>query len=147
MRFAPKTEKEIAEANLWQPGNYSFEIVEATDKVSKSGNDMIELKVKVFNDEGKYILVNDYLLESIAYKLKHAADACGLSDSYNSGSLSGMEFVGKCGTLKLKIQKDKDGQYADKNVIGDYVVNKEVAASNDTPPPASVSIKDDSIPW
>lgn len=150
MKFAPKTDKEIAEANLWQPANYSFEIIEATDRVSKSGNDMIELKLKVFNNEGSYIFVNDYLLESMAYKLKHAADVCGLSDQYLAGSLVGMDFVGKSGTVKLKIQKSKDAAYADKNVIGDYVVNRDehTALLNGTPASSEPrNVMDDTIPF
>lgn len=151
MKFQPKTDKEIAEANLWIAGNYSFEIIEGTDKVSKtSGNEMIELKMKVYNDEGNHIFVNDYLLESMAYKLKHAADACGLADGYTAGSLSGMDFVGKCGTLKLKIQKSKDPAYADKNVVGDYVVKKdgeEAATVNGSMSHTVSAIKDDSIPF
>lgn len=123
MKFQPKSDKEIAEANLWTEGNYSFEIVEGVDKTSKSGNEMIELKVKVFNDDGGFIFVKDFLLESMAFKLKHAAQVCGLD--YEGGAIAGMDFVGKCGTLKLKIQKQKDPQYADKNVIADYVVKKD----------------------
>lgn len=148
MKFQPKTDKEISEANLWPDGNYSFEIIEGVDKQSKSGNDMIELKVKVYNNEGGYIFVNDYLLERIAYKLRHAAVACELTEQYEAGSLVGMDFVGKCGTLKLKIQKSKDPAYADKNVVGDYVVKKDgeedvhVATVTN-----GVAIKDDSIPF
>lgn len=157
MKFQPKTDKEIAEMGLWPVGNYSFEITEGVDKISQKGNEMIEMKVKVFNDDGGYIFVKDFLMENIAYKLKHASDACGLSENYTSGILSGMDFVGKCGTLKLKIQKgkpkneenpDPNDCYPDKNVVGDYVVKKDgdeevshAAVSN------GVALKDDSIPF
>ena len=36
MRTTPKSEKEIAEENLWKPGTYDFEIVEAEDTFSKA---------------------------------------------------------------------------------------------------------------
>lgn len=121
MKFTPKTEKEIAEENLWQPGEYSFEVLEAADKTSKSGNEMIELKLKVYADDGGYIFLNDYLLESMAYKLRHAADACGILEQYNAGSLVAADFAGKAGRVKLVIQKSKDPQYSDKNAVKDYV--------------------------
>lgn len=153
MKFVPKTDKEIAEANLWPAANYSFEIIESADQVSKSGNDMIKLKLKVFNDDGSFILLDDYLLESMAFKLKHAAQVCGLD--YEGGQLAAMDFHGKCGTLKLKIQKGKkkddgsDEYYADKNAVGDYVVKKdgEETVLNGSVPHATTAIKDDSIPF
>ena len=125
MKVTPRTDKEIAEMNLWPEASYGFEVIEGLDKVSKSGNEMIELKLKVYNDDGGFIFVKDYLLDSLAYKIKHAAEACELVDQYNAKSLIGMDFVGKCGTLKLKIQKSKDSAYADKNVVGDYIVKKD----------------------
>lgn len=146
MKFQPKTEKQIAEENLWPAGEYSFECYEAEDKVSKSGNDMIVLKLKVFNDDGAFIYVNDYLLESMAYKLRHAAVACNALAAYEAGHLSSHDFQGQAGRVKLKVQKSKDPQYADKNVISDYVVKKD--GETDTSAPAiPASAPDDSIPW
>lgn len=149
MKFTPKTEKEIAEEKLWPAGEYSFEITEAFDKVSKSGNEMIELKVKVINDDADFIFVTDYLLESLAYKLRHAAEACGLLSQYEAGSLVGSDFTFKTGTLKLKIQKDKNGQYPDKNVVGDYVKPERASANGVTAPAAAASAPaiDDTIPF
>ena len=147
MKFQPKTDKEIAEMNLWPEAQYSFEVLEAVDKASKAGNDMIELKLKVYNDDGGFIFVKDYLLESLAYKLKHAATVCGLSDQYAAGTLAGGDFVGKAGTIKLKIQKSKDAAYADKNVVGDYVVKKDGETSPPVGHPAGDALPDDSIPF
>jgi len=125
MKFTPKSEKEIAEEKLLPEGTYPFEISKGEDKVSKSGNEMIELLVRVFKPDGNFLLVSDYLLESMAYKLRHAAEACGLLHEYESGTLLGSNFIGKTGELKLGIQKDKNGTYPDKNVVKDYIVPKE----------------------
>lgn len=161
MKFAPKTEKEIAEMNLWQPGEYGFEIIEEAtlgsnhyqtcDKISQSQNEMIQLVVKVYNPEGHYRIVIDYLLEKMAEKLRNAAICCGLADKYEAGNFSASDFVGKSGMLKLKIDRDKTGQYSDKNAIANYVVpdgdmNKYTPPKghpvNDTAP-----IEDDEIPF
>ena len=134
MKIQPKTEKQIAEDGLLKEGVYGFEIIEAFDKQSKAGNDMIELKVRLFDDEGNSRgAVMDFLMEKIAYKLRHAAVACGLEDAYNSGELVASDFMNKMGDVKIRIQKDKNGVYPDKNVIADYVVKKE-ASHNDSPP-------------
>ncbi len=125
MRFTPKTEKEISESNMLPEGEYTFEVSSGADKISKSGNEMIELWVRVYKPDGTFNQVADYLLESIAYKLRHAAEACGLLDKYEAGTILGTDFIGKTGTLKLGIQKDKTGAYPDKNTIKDYILPKE----------------------
>lgn len=120
MNFTPKTEKELSEENLFPAGVYPFEVLEAKDTTSKKGNEMIELKLRVFHGE-RHQFVNDYLLESIGYKLRHSAVTLGLGDAYESGSLSGHDYKGKSGFVKLKITKDKTGTYPDKNEVADYV--------------------------
>lgn len=124
MRVTPRTEKEIAEMNLWQPGNYSFEIATAVDEVSKSQNEMIKLGLNVYNEKGESRIVFDYLLDIIPHKIRHLCEACGLLEKYEQGSLYAVDFVNKTGELKLIIQKDKTGQYADKNTVYDYIVKK-----------------------
>lgn len=126
MEFTPKSEKQIAEENLRPAGVYSFEIVDSVDAVSKSGNDMIKLSLHVYNQSGDSCgVISDYLLEKLAYKLRHASFACGLGEKYNNGSLSADDFIGKAGDVKIMIKKDKTGQYPDQNMIADYLVKKD----------------------
>ncbi len=127
MKFAPKTEKEVAEEGLLPRGEYGFEVVSAENKISRANNEMIELKLNIFDEHGDARSIFDYLLESMARKLRHAAEACGLLTEYESGDLDALDFVGKSGTLKIGIQKDKTGQYPDKNVVTDYVRKAPVA--------------------
>lgn len=129
MKVTVRTEEEIAELNLWPAGEYGFEIAAATDKISKikpdgtGGNEMIELKVAIFNSEGNQRILFDYLMDTaqMAYKLRHAAEACGILAKYEAGNLLASDFHGKTGHAKVRIQKDKTGNYPDKNVISDYV--------------------------
>lgn len=152
MKFTPKTEKEIAEENLWPEGIYSFQVAKGEDAVSKSGNEMIVLKLNVYNDDGGYKIVDDYLLESMPFKLRHAAEAMGLLDYYENGELHGYLFEGKTGKVKLYVQKSKDPQYADKNAVKDYVVDEESAAQSAPKPSAAaaamaMAMSDDEIPF
>lgn len=142
MKVTPKTDKQISEANLMPGGIYDFEIGTATDEVSKSGNEMIKVDLTVFDAQGNKRFIFDYLLDAVAFKIKHAAEACGLLDKYEAGLIVAEDFIGKSGKVKIKIQKDKTGQYADKNVVADYVVDKDPKETK------SVTKElDDSIPF
>lgn len=131
MNFTPKTDKEIAADALWSAGNYRFEIldramlgnreIETGDTVSKNGDDMILLVVKVFNGDGRGRVVPDYLVARSPKKLRQAAIACGLLAEYDAGSIDGEAFIGKTGMLKLTVEKDKTGQYPDKNAVAAYL--------------------------
>lgn len=146
MQFQPKTKKEISEGNLWKEGVYNFKIFEAKDAVSKAGKEMIVLKLNVFNDEGQSKVVYDYLLEATASKLRNSAEACGIMEQYEQGHLSYIDFVDKTGELKLIIQKDKTGNYPDKNSVADYIVIKNDKPTGNDKPAGDVEL-DDEIPF
>ncbi len=134
MNFEPKTEKEIAESKLMPKGEYDFEVVDAFEKLSKSsGKPMIELRLKVSNGRNGRALT-DYLSIDSQEKLRHAADACGLLDKYNKGSVSNNDFRGKRGRLKLGIEKDKTKTYPDKNVVVDYIIASRLSEAAGSSP-------------
>lgn len=142
MKFTPKTEQEIVEAGLWPDGSYAFEVLNAYEKLSKAGNEMIVLKLKVYNNDGEFIYVDDYLLESMAFKLRHAAECCGLLPQYEAGDLNANHFEWQKGRLKLKTQKSKDEKYQDKNVVADYIVGPRADAVFD-----QAALDDDKLPF
>ena len=59
MEYTPRQDREIRDALCLQPGVYDFEVAEATEKVSKKGNDMIELKLRVFAPDGSTRFVSE----------------------------------------------------------------------------------------
>lgn len=130
MRFTPKTDEELQTALLCDPGVYQFQVMDAKSKVSKSGNDMIELNIKYWDIHGKERLVFDYLLESMAYKLKHFCKSVGLLAEYESGAIDHLSLLGKCGQLEIDIQperaKEGGGYWPPKNVVKDYIVSDKV---------------------
>ena len=147
MRFQPKTEEEIQTANLLPDGKYGFVISNAEEKVSASGNDMIVLTVRVYKDDGGFILITDYLMEKMAFKLRHACQACDLLADYDAGELDHNKFVGKEGFVKIKTQPAK-GEYSAKNVIADYVVGEEFKPPKDNLSKALDGDElEDKIPW
>lgn len=144
MKFQPKSEKELAEANLIPAKTIcDFEVIEAKDTVSKTSNaEMIAIKLKVFYNDG-FKLVNDYLLEAMASKLRHFCEASGLMKEYADGSLRAEHCLGACGKLKVAIEDKNDG-YQPKNKVGDYVVpaGKKVLVSSQVVAPANADPSD-----
>ena len=142
MRFVPKTEAECS--NLLPEGVYAFEILEAEDTQSKAGNDMLKLKLGVDDGNGSQHGVMDYLVEAVAYKLRHLADATGLLKQYEQGEMKADLLVGRAGQCKLAIAPAKDG-YDAKNVVKDYVKRgaKEVIEPKAVPVKGNTRARDD----
>ena len=125
MKFSPKTDDEINALNLIEPGIYDFEVMDAKDKTSKSGNEMIELRLKVWDKNGLEHHIYDYLLEALAFKLKHFSKVSGLLVKYEHGTIFATDCIGKSGKVEVIIQKGQPnpngGVYSDKNSIKDYI--------------------------
>lgn len=123
----PLTKEQLAQGDLIPPGIYEFEVLDAQEKVSKSGKDMIELQLKVWMPDGRVRTIFDYLLEALEFKMGHFAETVGLLPKYQEGYLNADDCIGKSGKAKIYTQKDKTGQYGDKSAIADYIVDDKVA--------------------
>lgn len=147
MRYTAHTDESLNKLNLLTPGIHDFEVVESEEKTSKSGNDMVVLKLHVFEEDGTPRIVFDYLGDFMPHKFKHAADACGLAAQYADGSINASLFTGKCGKVEIVTQPAK-GDYLEKSAVKDYV--KRTVESADAPPPPArkaAADLDDEIPF
>ena len=124
MRFTPLSDKELAEMNMIPEGYYRYKVLESQDRRSQKGADMIEMKVEIYCDGGKRVLF-DYLHEAMMHKINHFCKVNDMMDKYDQGTLTSPDCRGKSGGfVHIVKQKDKTGQYPDKSVIKDYVLEK-----------------------
>jgi len=132
MKVNPRTDKEFQDMKLMEPGEYDFTVSEAVETYSQAGNEMIKLTLKVINNLGKVYTINDFLIDSdtMGFKIRHLWDSAGLLDKYESGEINAQDILNKRGRAKISIQKDKKGIYSDKNIVSDYIVNKEAKSEN-----------------
>lgn len=147
LSFVPKSDKELAEALLLPEGAYDFEVAKAIVKASKSGNPMMEVGLKIWDEHGATTYVYDYLMTNnirMEFKIKNFCKALGLIDKYESGTIEETDCVGKCGKVLINISKDKNNQYPDKNSVKNYVESE--SSVNNTKKTAS-TIEDDDIPF
>lgn len=145
--FNPQTEDMLAKASLLEKGEYSFEVQSAIQKVSRSGNSMIELILGVWDIDGRVHQVYDYLMESMAYKIRHFCYSVGLGEKYELGGFRDSECLGKSGKCKIIIQEDKTGQYRPKNSVQDYLQLDAVDKNYKVETTPALDAMDDNIPF
>lgn len=125
MNFQPKTEREIADSKLLPAGRYRFTVLDAWDKMSQAGNEMIEMKIEVANGGGISRVLSDYLVAKRPEKLRHCCAACGLLEEYETGTVTATDFIDRSGQLLIAIERGRKGangsKFPDRNVIEDYV--------------------------
>ena len=125
MKFTPyASDREIEELNLVRDGKYPGIVIEASeDKKDKNGNDMIKLKVHIFDMNDRTRIINDALLFDFPLKLKHFCDSTGLSENYKRGEVNSRDCIGKKFIASVVVSKpDKDGKKW--NRIEDYFSNQ-----------------------
>ena len=121
--YTPKSDEQLDREGLLTPGEKDFEIIETSDKPSKSGSPMYTLTMTIFDNDGSERTVWDYIVFGNNYgerKFRHAASACGLMTEYEAGNLNHTHFMGKCGRCEIDIQ-EAGGGYGAKNVVKNYV--------------------------
>lgn len=124
----PKTEEELDLFPIVDDGIYDFEVLRSTKKLSKSGNEMAELKIKFWDKKGAVHTINDYLvfadINLCIRKIKHFCEATGLKDNYDKGEIP-EQLGGYSGKFKIGQRegnpKPDGGFYAPQNIVEDYV--------------------------
>ena len=157
MKFQPysREEAEKKRSTLMPEGRYNARIVTAEEKVSNSGNDMIELEVEVYGPEGK-VIIRDWLLNTdrMAWKLQHFAEACKLEKKYERGELTADDCEGQSCAVEVTVETQKPtAKYPNprpQNRITDYMAQEFAhVAPPSTGGKATTSekIDDDDVPF
>lgn len=137
MRFEPKTEAQLKAELLLPAGDYDFTIIEAEEKQSAKGNDMIALKLLVYTPDGGERTIRDWLMAG-SIKLCQFCVGVQLDHLYEQGVLTDQDCVGRSGRATIAIEEDKTGQYGPQNKVKAYLVAKAAKpAPARTAPPAS----------
>jgi hypothetical protein len=126
MKITPRSEQEINEMGVFPAGEYDFEVIGAKEELSKAGDEMLHLICRVWPSNGDSpIQIHDYLLDahfkSMAQKLRNFCFVTGLENEYRQGGLIADVVLGRTGRCAVEVQKDRNGEYHDRNVIVDYV--------------------------
>lgn len=123
MSYTPKSEEQLAREGLYADGTYDCTCVDTDDKPSKAGNTMFTLKLHVFDEIGNAMIIMDYIALGSNFgerKFRHAADAFGLIESYESGTLVASDFKDKSAKVVIATQEGSKEYPNPKNVVKDY---------------------------
>lgn len=121
MKVTPVTAKQAEAMGLIPRSLQDFEVLTADEETSKSGNEMLKVKLGIEHD-GRTRWVTDYLVatEGMAYKVRHFAESIGLLAEYEAGDLHAADVRGRAGRCRVGIEPAKD-DFPAKNKIIDYV--------------------------
>lgn len=147
--FKKLTDEELEDTKekLLSAGTYDFEVKRSTRKISQAGNDMAELNLTIWDNEGKVRNIMDWLVfaenKFNIRKIKHFCDSVGITASYEQGELpEDLELL--AGKVSIDIDegqmipdnklngKPKGSRYADRNVVVDYIKSDEEKKTNKT---------------
>lgn len=89
-----------------KPGRADFQIVAATECLSKNGNNMLKLQVRVWDCEGEEGTIFDYITSNAQWKIKQLLEAVGQGEQYETGEINSHSLENKSGKCVLLINKD-----------------------------------------
>ena len=120
---------------LLSDGDYQGVIKKATCKTSYSGNNMLELEVDIYDENGKVHPIKDFLVftKSMLWKVIHCTQSSGTFEQYEQKKLTPELLENKNIIASIRIQKGSEipierlngkpegSKYPDKNVVLDYI--------------------------
>lgn len=131
---------EMTAYQLIEPGEGTFKVVDAEEKISRNGNPMMAITFRITNMKGQSTLANEYIVSSndavqnkiAATKIYNLLSAIGRVDLYGLPLETKHVLHGR-GKCIIKTHKSDDPKYSDKSVISQYIsatVNAEPAMDN-----------------
>lgn len=106
---------------LLKEGRYKYTVVDASEKKTQAGDDMLNLKLALEVESRRVIFFDRLvLMPKMFWKLEHFCKSAGIYDKVEKGSLSAMDCAGKTGYVDI-IQKANNQTGELENQVKDYV--------------------------
>lgn len=103
--------------NLPKAGTYNFTVIRAKEMVSKRGNEMLEIYLKLREFDMGFVI--DYLPENHPTKLKSFLGAIGASHLLAKEELAPEDIINYEGKAEIVIE---DNNYGKRAVVTKYVI-------------------------
>jgi hypothetical protein len=125
MEFNPEDGATKSGFELLPAGEYEIEVIEAEERPSQKGNQMIALTLQTKHPDGYDSRVWDYLVSvpAATFKIKMFCDATGLTKQYEGGTLTAEDCMAKRARARITVEAGRDG-FGDRNSVADYLAAK-----------------------
>ncbi len=101
--------KQMREDSLIAEGEYQFEVLDAREKRSSSGNDMLNLKLRLFiNNRHIVYWTTIVLTPKMFFMLEHFCKTTGMPEKIDEGRVMAQDCLGKQGKIYIVQRMDKD---------------------------------------
>ena len=106
-----------------EPGDYTFQVMDAVHTTSQSGNWMWKLQLRFEQADGPDVTVFDYLVENDKnmWKFNTFLDSIG-SKLEDTSKLA--DTIGEIGKANVEVEKGTNG-YSDRNRVKRYLAKEE----------------------
>ena len=122
MKFNVLSDAELAKKRcVIVEGEADFTIERVEEKVSKRGNDMFEIQLKVWDKNGTDGSVRDYIVSTAEWKIHQLCDAINEPSLYKSGEIKPDLLEGKSGRCAIILDKTDRGEYPKVKMYLSYV--------------------------
>lgn len=106
---------------LLKEGRYKYTVLDASEKKTQAGDNMINLKLALEVEARRVIFFDRLvLMPQMFWKLEHFCKSAGLADKIEKGSLTPDDCAGKTGYIDI-IQKANNKTGELENQVKDYV--------------------------
>lgn len=120
---------------LLDDGEYDAVIDTISERLSSTGNNMIEVNLSVYDKNGKPHPIRDFWVftPKMMWKIIHGCKSAGLSVEYENKTFNPVMLSGKCVRVLISTQtgkmipneklngKPQGSVYPDKNSVDDYI--------------------------
>ncbi len=127
MQHKPLSDEELAMEQLLKPGTYPAEVMACIEKQSKKGQDMLEIKLDIYDvDSDRSMHVYDYISPHfMKFKYKRFFKSAGQESVYDKGEFDASDCVRW--QVVVVVDVESKAGYPPKNKIVDYIQQEQVA--------------------
>jgi hypothetical protein len=140
MEFNPSDSAPRSGFELLPAGEYDVEVIEAEERTSQKGNQMIALTLQTRHPDGYDSRVWDFLVSvpAAVFKIKMFCEAAGLQKQFEGGRLTAEDCVGGKAVATIIIEDGREG-FSDRNSIQEYRTGGGTAIGGISTQPAATS--------
>ena len=141
MEFNPSDAGNSSGFELLPEGTYDIEVIEAEERTSQKGNEMIALTIQAQHPDGYPVRIWDYLVSVAAatFKIEQFCNAAGLQEKFKAGRLLADDCIGRKIRAKIEIESGREN-YSDRNSIREYVAAGSAASAGIATQPTATKV-------